>query len=283
MSKLRHPLPRKAKSAHAQNDSMDCKRPKEGNEIDSVHSKIDSEHSMQISAMRLVNDTLSCNINILNDELIKRNDDLKNKDKFILKKIKYTNEILKSNKALKDKLSESEKSIADLKNDLDIANERIKSMELTINTNTHSRNINGKVKGNIVVEFKRNIISYILTDDDPEGVLFIDMMIKKCKLILGEYPKDFYIKTLNGNKQFVFGCLEVAREVDVNTSCIICKQKFRDTHHGKIVRVPYGVTLLNTKTTIDVGAFCGYHKWAEDGQTTPLNFMVKKGTFDCIL
>lgn len=281
MSKLRHPLPRKAKSAYARNDSMDCKRPKEENEIEG--NEIDFEHSKQISAMRLVNDTLSCNINILNDELIKRNVDLKNKDKFILKKIKYTNEILKSNKALKDRLSESEKSIADLKNDLDIANERIKSMELTINTNTHSRNINGKVKGNIVVEFKRNIISYILTDDDPEGVLFIDMMIKKCRLILGEYPKDFYIKTLNGNKQFVFGCLDAAREVDVNTLCIICKQKFRDTHHGKIVRVPYGVTLLNTKTTIDVGAFCGYHKWAEDGQTTPLNFMVKKGTFDCIL
>lgn len=298
MSAPRAPLPRRAKShVHTRKGGMTLKRILEDNVADSDYLK-------QISAMRLVNDalsgnislmndelirrndekdTLSGNINLLNDEIIKKNDEIKSKDRFILKKIKYTNEVLKSNKILKDKLSENDKIIADLNQDLKVANERIKSMELTIETNRHPRNINGKVKGGTVVEFKRNSISYILTNDDPEGCTFIDMMVKKCKLILDEYPKDFYIKTLDGNKQFVFGSLEETREVDINTICIICKNKFRDTNHGKIIRVPYGVTLMNTKTTIVVGAFCGHHKWGEDGQVTPLNFMTKPDTFDCIL
>ena len=269
MAVPRPPLPRRAKSYVYKRTELD--------------NEVDFANSQQISAMRLINDTLSCNLNILNDELIKRNDELKSKDRFILKKIKYTNEVLKNNKTLKDEVSENKRFINNLSNDLKIANEKISSMELTIKTNTHSKNINGKVRGNVVVEFKRNIISYILTDDDPEGVEFINMMVKKCKLILDEYPKDFYIKTLDGNKQFVFGVLDRARDVDSNTPCIICKNKFRNTSHGKIIKVPYGVTMMNTKTTIEVGAFCGHHKWSEDGQVTPLNFMTKNDTFDCIL
>ena len=274
MSIFRAPLPRRAKS---HNFSTGCKRTLEDNETDAT------SNIRQISAMRLINDSLSCSFNVLNDELIKRNEELTNKNRFITKKERFITETLKSNKLLKDELSEKEIIIKNLNSDLHIANERIKSMELTIKTQTHSMNINGKAKGGVIVEFKRNIISYILTNDDPEGIEYIEMMIRKSKLILNEYPKEFFIKALDGNKQFVFGVLDEVREVDKNDHCIICKKKFRDTNHGNIIRVPFGVTMLNTRTTINVGPFCGFHKLSEDGMLTPLNFMTKPGTFDCIL
>ena len=279
MAFLRNPLPRRAKSATIHN-----KRP----HVEGIGE--DNKDNDENDIVRVINVSLSSSLGLLNEELnnknkdiLQLNEELKNLEKTIDKKERLITATLKEKKSLKEEVKEKDKIIDKLNTKLEASEGKILNLEYTLKTYTHSKHINGNVKNKVIIQFPRNTLSFMCIDTDVEGIEMIDFMLKKAHMILGEYPKEFFIKSLDNVKQLVLGVLAVKRTIDKDVSCMICEKKFRDTMYGSIAKAPYGVMCVNTSPNVKVGPLCGFHKSTEDGTVTPLNFMVKPGTFDCIL